>query len=358
MLRTVKQTRIATATNYTYKNVFTERFSLAGLHSKGELNGTVTLEDFRQKTGLADLFWQAMYYQQPGQPRTLSQALAEADGYVIFMHGWTGSHRIWESLPLQLTSKHQNIVCFGLDVNGFGQSPFIADTPTEEQCNPPALMAAVELWMIATNLWPGPFFRTHKPFYLFAGHSMSGAALFYKDNAKWQNEVFGAYALAPALFCNDAQRQTFFKTVGASIGLPSFGTVKTALAPHAIEITGAGASPDVKNEHLRIFSQTSFGTLAQTLYALGSITPLPGNVDWSRYKVALGRKDMLVSTNNSLSLLSSLKFKSSQIRVTPGDHYFFSYGEGSPLNHQLNRQAVFDDLLTSCCQLSTEAKTV
>ena len=186
---------------------------------------------------------------------------------------------------------------------------------------------------------------------------MSGAALFYKDDTKWQNEIFGAYAMAPALFCNDAQRQTFFKTVGASIGLPSFGTVKTALAPHAIKITGAGASPEVKNEHLRIFNQTSFGTLAQTLYALGLTSPIPSRTDWSQYKVALGKRDMLVSTNNVLNLLSSLKFKSSQIRVTPGDHYFFSYGQGSPIAHQLNRQAVFDDLLTTCYQLSSKAKT-
>ncbi len=186
---------------------------------------------------------------------------------------------------------------------------------------------------------------------------MSGAALFSKDDTKWQNEVFGAYALAPALFCNDAQRQTFFKTMGTSIGLPSFDMVKTALAPHVIEITGAGASPQVKREHLRIFSQTSFGTLAQTAYALGATTPLPGNVDWSRYKVVLGKKDMLVSTNNVLRLLSSLKFRTSQIRITPGDHYFFSYGQGSPLNHQINRQAVFDDLLTTCYKLSAEAKT-
>jgi pimeloyl-ACP methyl ester carboxylesterase len=274
------------------------------------------------------------------------------------LHGWTGSHRIWENLPLQLTNKHQNIVCFGLDVNGFGQSPFMGDTPSEELCNPPALMAAVELWMVATNLWPGPFFRKHKPFYLFVGHSMSGAALFYKNNTDWQDEAFGAYALAPALFCNDAQRQTFFKTVGASIGLPSFTPVKNALAPHAIALTGPGASPQVKNEHLRIFNQTPFGTLAQTLYALGSTAPLPEHTDWARYKVALGKKDMLVSANNVLNLLSSLKFKSSQIRVTPGDHYFFSYGKGSPINHQLNRQAVFDDLLTYCHKLSAEAKTI
>jgi pimeloyl-ACP methyl ester carboxylesterase len=285
----------------------------------------------------------------------LPQAIAEAEGYVFFMHGWSGSHRIWEKLPIQLAGQHKRLVCFNLDVNGFGQSPFLNDTPTAKQCNPAGLMATVEQWLAAINLWPSS--RTSpRPFYLFVGHSMSGAALFFKDVTHWKNETYGFYALAPALFSNDVQRQTFFKTVGVSIRLPSFSTVKDTLAPHFIDRLGTGASPQVKHEHLRIYNQTPFSVLAQTLYVLGATATFPFRNDWSRFRVALGHKDRIVRMDYLLDLLEQFSFRPTQIRLTLGDHYFFSYGDGSPSGHKHNQITVFNDLLNFCNQLTEEAK--
>ena len=347
MGRIIKQARISTALYYSLENIAIEPFYLSG-QVKWEL-----LKEFQEQTGLADLHWEAIHFHFPRQERTISQALAEADGYVFFMHGWSGSHRIWEKLPLQLTAKHKQIVCFNLDVNGFGESPFLRDTPHERQCSPAALMAAVEYWLTAINLWPIRN-RKRKPFYLFVGHSMGGAATFFKDVTGWEDEAYGFYALAPALLCNDAQRQVFFKTLGLSIGFPSFTTVKDALAPHIIDVLGTGASSDVKNEHLRTYNQTPFGTLAQTLYVLGTTGGPPKRTDWSRYKVALGDKDRVVGTDQMLNLLKELDFPPDQIRVTHGDHYFFSYDSESPPDHKTNRQVILDDLLSFCRQLSKE----
>lgn len=352
MMTRVKQARIGTALLYAHENVVTHSFHLNRLES---LANSATLEAFQEKTGLADFFWRVLFHQPPGEKISLAQALSNADGYVFFMHGWNGSHRIWEKLPFQLTEHHKNIVCFNLDVNGFGMSPFINPTPRPEQCTPAALMAAVEYWLNAINLWPAPPRRTRKPFYLFVGHSMSGAALFYKDVTHWQNEVYGFYTLAPALICNDAQRKAFFKTVGVGIKLPSFSGVKDALAPRVIQILGAGASPQVKAEHLRIYNKTPFGTTAQTLYMLGAGAKPPPRTDWANYKVALGHKDRVVGLDHTLNLLESLDFHPNQIRVLFGDHYFFSYGEGSPASHRKNRQVIFNDLLTYCYQLGQTA---
>lgn len=353
----VKEAKLATAVHYTHQYVVVESFHLSNLARQNGVIGAAELEQFRRQTGLVDLYWRALYYKFPDPHKTLSQALAEADGYVFFLHGWDGSHRIWEDLPLKLTAAHKQIVCFIIDVNGFGMSPFINPIPTAEQCSPTALMAAVEHWVSLLKLWPTPR-RLRKPFYLFVGHSMSAAALFYKSEIGWRSEAYGLYALAPALFCNDTQRQAFFKTVGLGIRIPSFTAFKNALAPYILEVLAAGASPEVKNEHVRVFARTPFGTLAQTLYVLGASTALPERNDWFRFRVALGDKDRLVGLENMLELLHQFGLGDDQIRVMNGDHYFFSYGEGSPPAHQENRKAVKQDLLAFCEKLTEEVRTI
>jgi pimeloyl-ACP methyl ester carboxylesterase len=354
MGRTIKQARITTAIQYSLENIASEPFLLAELaRSDGSVGSA--FEDFQRETGLADLYWQVLYYRSPGQAQTMAETIQAADGYVFFMHGWSGSHRIWESLPLQLVIKYKRIVCFSLDINGFGRSPFRSDTPREDQCSPAAVMSAIEKWLTIIGLWPQQH-RRKRPFYLFVGHSMGGAATFYKDVTGWENETYGFYALAPALVCNDAQRQAFFKTLGLSIGLPSFTAVKDALAPHVIDIMGNGASLDVKNEHLRIYNKTPFGTIAQTMYVLGVLHAPPQRNDWARFRVSLGHRDRVVGLDNMLNLLQDLGFQSRQITVALGDHYFFSYGPGSPQSHQDNRQTLLDELVDFCQQLAGEAR--
>ncbi len=351
----IKQARIPTAVHYTHQSVITEDFQFSHLARKNLLADPAALEKLQQRTGLADLYWQTLYYKSPIREETLAEALLEADGYVFFLHGWNGSHLIWENLPFQLTAKHKRIVCFNLDVNGFGRSPFINDPPAAEQCSPVGLMAAVEHWLSAIGLWPATR-REQKPFYLFVGHSMGGAALFYKDEIGWRDEAYGFYALAPALLCNDTQRQNFYKTLGTGIRLPSFTAVKNALAPHVIDLLGTGASPAVKNEHLRVFAQTPFGTTAQTFYVMGARVIKPRRTDWHRFRAALGHRDRLVGLDPMRKLLKEFNFQSNQIRIMPGDHYFFSYGNGSPATHKDNRQTVLNDLLDYCQKLTKEAK--
>jgi pimeloyl-ACP methyl ester carboxylesterase len=349
-----RQVEIPTAIYQTRQDVITESFYFSSLANQKKLADPGALSKLQERTGLVDLYWRVLYYQFPGEKKTFEEILAEVDGYVFFIHGWTGSHRIWENLPSRLTAKHKRIVCFNLDVNGFGLSPFVNETPPAEQCNPPGLMAAIEHWLAAISLWPATK-RNHKPFYLFVGHSMGGAALFYKDETGWRNEAYGFYAMAPALICNDTQRQFFYKTLGTSIRLPTFAAVKNALAPHVLGALADGASAEVKSEHLRVFHRTPFGTVAQTFYALGAMESKPERQDWQRFRVTLGHKDRLVGLNQMLDLIEEFRFHPNQLRVTLGDHYFFSYGHGSPKTHQDNLDVVVDDLLAFCHRLTKEA---
>lgn len=356
MTKHIKQNKITTAIHYAHSQAETECFLLSKLAQEKVLANGVTFEDFQQKTGLADFYWETTFYQHPYHQRTLEQALTEAEGYIFFLHGWDGSHRIWETYPIQLAVKNKRLVCFNLDVNGFGGSPFLNDTPTPEQCSPVSLMAAVDMWMQAIDLWPLSMPSEKRPYYLFIGHSMSGAALFYKDLTAWQNERYGFYALAPALFCNNVQRRAFFKAIGM-VGVklpPSLDTIKNSLAPHIIEILGNGASSQVKNEHLRIYNQTPFGTIAQVVYTMGVSTGMPQQADWSRYRVALGHRDKIIHLNNTLNLLNELNFNSDQIKVMLGDHYFFSAGEDSAVSHNRNQKILIEDFLLYCQQMAQE----
>ena len=360
MTNNIKQHKIRTAIHYAHSHAETKRHLLSKFAHEKELAHSITLETFQQKTGLADFYWETTFYQHPYHQRPFAQALSEAEGYIFFLHGWDGSHRIWEELPLQLAVKNKRLICFNLDVNGFGASPFLDDPPSSEQCSPAGLISAVDLWLRAIDLWPqpnrpspnrpSPNPTAKRPFYLFVGHSMSGAALFYKDLTGWQNERYGFYALAPALFCNDVQRRAFFTTMGL-VGVklpPSLNAIKNSLAPHIIEILGNGASPEVKSEHLRIYNQTPFGTVAQVIYAMGVSADMPQHPDWSRFRVALGHKDKVVNVNSTLNLLDELGFNSDQIKVMLGDHYFFSFGDDSPASHRTNQQLLFDDILAFC----------
>ncbi len=342
------------ANQYTYTNIVSKYSLLSQLVREKQLTDPYALQKFYQQTGLADLYWQVVYYEPPGESLTLPEALKTVDGYVFFLHGWDGSHRIWEDLPMLLALKNRSVVCFSLDVNGFGRSPFLSDLPKPEHCSPAALMAAIERWITTLDLWPSPPNRERNPFYLFVGHSMGGAALFYKNEVGWHNDAYGLYALAPALLCNDTQRQTFYKTLGMGIRFPSFATVKNMLAPRVIDVLAAGSSAAVKEEHLNVFSQTPFGTLAQTFYVMGATSTKPQRTDIGRFQITLGHKDRLVGLNFMLDLLDELDFRPEQIHLALGDHYFFSYDRTSPNSHKYNRQMVLDDLVAFCARLSRE----
>jgi hypothetical protein len=128
------------------------------------------------------------------------------------------------------------------------------------------------------------------------------------------------------------------------------------MAPHVIELLGSGASQAVKDEHLRVYNHTSFGTVSQVLHAMGAAVANPSRSDWSHFRVALGHRDRLVNVNNMLDLLEELNFNANQIRVMLGDHYFFSYDPASPLSHQRNQKILLKELLEFCTQLAQEPR--
>lgn len=306
-----------------------------------------TLETFQEKTGLADFGWRVYYHRRPtGRVRPVAEVVSRAQGYVIWMHGWDGSHAIWEDLPVQVCQANPRLVCFALDVNGFGYSPFIeAEHPPLELCGPRNDMRAVEQWLSLLKLHRG----RQQQVFTFVGHSMSGAALFHKATQGWEETRYSLLALAPAMLHKDTVKQTFYRTMGVGIWAGQqydfLNYFKDRLSAPMMDMLAANASQAVKQEHARIFERTAKGTLAQTFFALGLAAETPPARDWCNVFVMLGHKDRLVALGPTLELLESMGLTSQNIQVVLGDHYFFSVSRQSQRLHAFNRDEVLRHVL-------------
>jgi len=316
--------------------------------AKNDLISSELLPHFQSATGLADFTWRVYYDSRPtGRAQPLSDLLSRAEGYVIFLHGWDGSHAIWEDLPAQVCQANPRLVCFAADVNGFGGSPFIeADMPPLELCSPRADMQAVDLWL--------DLLRLHRPgrqrqVFTFVGHSMSGAALFHKATRGWAEDRYSLLALAPAMLHKDTVKQALYRTLGVGIGAgwqyEVLDRFKQLLVLQSMELLAAGASRAVKKEHDRIFQWTPKGTIAQTFFALGLAEEAPPARKWDNAFVILANRDRLVGLGPTLDLLEEMGMGSQHIQVVLGDHYFFSVSQSSRRLHTFNRAEVLRHIL-------------
>jgi len=334
-------------------------YHLNGLVEAG-LVGRKKAARFREATGLADFTWQATWATRSG--RRPEDALARAEGCVVLIHGWDGSHAIWEDLPARICRSNPRLFVLAPDVNGFGGSPFTEELPPPTTCDPAAVMKAVEAWVGLLNLRSAPQARRRYRVVTFVGHSMGGAATFYLDESSWRPHEVARLAIAPALLVNDLLRRQFYKALGVGIwaGAPTkaLDWLKTLLAPRLIEILIGDASQAVKAEHLRVFRNTPKGVIAQTFYAMGAIPHPVRRHRWHHFRVVLGHRDRLVGVEQMLLLLEELGFTSEDIRVVLGDHYLFSVGQRSRRLHGPNRELLVRqvvDLHRECRQAQREA---
>jgi pimeloyl-ACP methyl ester carboxylesterase len=323
-------------------------FDLSTLVEKGYL-GREAFAQFKEATGLADFTWRVVYNRRSwGGPFAPEEILGRAQGFVIFIHGWGGSGEIWEDLPAMVCQENPRLVAFVLDVNGFGGSPFIeADMPEVAHCNPEGCMWAVEKWIEIMKLKGREGARR---VFTFVGHAMGGAALFYMNDEDWFEDKYARCSVAPALLCNDTLRQGFYISLGMGIGAGLQYALldklkEKLLAPWLIKELLGGASEAVKAEHLRIFEKTHKGTLAQTFYALSLAEDPHRRQRWENFRVILGHKDRLVGVAPMLNLLEDLGFRSENIRVVMGDHYFFSVDPKTRQSQGENRDILLEEIL-------------
>jgi len=325
-------------------------YTLVDLARRGLLKAEDIIK-FRNETLLADFAWR-MVWADPdnhADAESIAHKLREAEGIVIFIHGWAGSGEIWEDLPALVVKANPNLMALVPDVNGFGGSPFSSNVPPIDKCDPPAIMRAIEAWINLIHIRPAGREAATRPI-IFVGHSMGGASLFFADDKLWKSGEIGRIALAPALLMNDRQRQLFYRTVGTGIRLSGWNDlldwfVETFIAPRFIErAAGAGSSLRVRAQHHKVFDVTPEGVIAQTFAAMGHLDASFARSTWPNFIAYLSDKDALVGLKQTEELLEQIHFKPEQIRVVEGGHYFFSVGGVE--SHAHNRQKVIDDILS------------
>jgi len=304
---------------------------------------------FRAQTGLTDFAWRVFWSKDAFKWNRYEDAMRCARGFVVFMHGWDGSHAVWEQIPALVCAANPRLVALAPDLNGFGGSPFASDLPAVEICDPAANMAVVEHWIELLRLRSSRRAMHRWRIIILVGHSMSGAALFYLNESRYRPREVARLAVAPALLVKDALRKSFYKALGVSIWAGStadaLGWLKARLAPSIVEMLIGAASRAVKNEHVRIFNSTPYGVLAQTFFAMGAIPREVKSRRGEHFDVVLGHKDRLVGVKPMLDLLEELSFTSDQVRVLLGDHYLFSVSNQSRRLHLRNREIVIEKIL-------------
>jgi len=315
-------------------------------------------ERFLKESGLIDFYWEVTFpddFEMPDE--MLVDRIANVQGYVVFVHGWTGNHTIWEDLPGFVCTQNRQLVSIAVDHNGFGGSPFEDVTPSLESCNPPAAMKTLQKWVDLMKFRRQPGMSRLKVIN-FVGHSMGGAMLFYMDPMQWRYGEVTRTALAPALLLEDENRRLFYTTLGLGIGilqrLPVLEVIERFIKPGMLNTLVVGASDEVKKIHSDQYSDTARGVTGATFMAMGRLNNYEIARDFRLMRVMLGHRDPLVGLVDMMDLLMKLEFPAANLHVVPGTHYMFSIGREDPLNalqHAQNRDMVVEDIL----QINAEA---
>jgi pimeloyl-ACP methyl ester carboxylesterase len=331
----------------TIPDVESADFALSSLADQGLLT-TRRLADFQDETGLADLAWRvcwnrAALAEVKGNLRSLFR---RTQGFVIFLHGWSGTGEIWEHLPALTSAANPRLVTLVPDLNGFGNSPFLAEVPAIEQCDPYAVMRVVVYWVDMLGLRSSERARRRRKVITLVGHSLGGAALFYLQEQRWRENEYARCAVAPALLVNDELRLGFYRALGVDVlaGKPANG-LKAQLTRPVLENLVGAASETARAEGLRVFETTPRGTLVQTFYAMGVTPRKLKRKNWRNFRVILGHDDPVVKVSPMLRLCDDLGLAADQIRVVKGDHFLFSVGNENRSAQWRNRELVLGEIL-------------
>lgn len=330
---------------------WTADYHMTRLMQEGYIDPDVG-QQFLDDSGLTEFKWQVTWpedYETPDDD--LLSRVSNVQGYAVFIHGWTGNHKIWEELPSMVVMANRRMASISLDHNGFGESTFSTNTPALEDCNPPAAMRTIERWLNIVNLRRQPGEPNRKVINL-VGHSMGGATLFYLNPIMWNDGEITRYALAPALLLEDEQYRRFYTTLGVGIGilqrLSAFKFVEKLIKPTMIRTLCAGSTDDVQAFHSEQYNETARGVTGATFMAMGRLDNYEIARNWEFMRVMLGHRDRLVGLTGMMDLLSTLEFPAAHTRVVAGSHYMFSVGREDPYNafqHAQARELVVEDIL-------------
>jgi pimeloyl-ACP methyl ester carboxylesterase len=333
------------------EDTYVAKYHLTELIQKGYIDRREG-QKFLDESGLLDFHWEITWPEDFDIPdEMLPDRIANVQGYVVWVHGWTGNLHIWEDLPSMVVADNRQLISIAIDHNGFGDSVFEDETPPLDNCNPPAAMRVLQRFidLLKIRRQPG---ETRTKVINFVGHSMGGATLFYLNPMLWNYGELTRMALAPALLLEDESHRAFYQTLGLGIGilqrLPALEVFERFIKPSVLSTLAAGASDVVKEIHDYQYNATPRGITGATFMAMGRLKDFEIARDFDLMQVMLGHRDPLVGLISMIDLLGKLEFPAAHIHVVPGTHYMFSVGRETHMNayqHAQAREILVDDVL-------------
>lgn len=335
----------------TIPDTYVAEYKLSHLIQKGYIDRH-DAQDFLTDSGLVDFHWEVTWPEDYDVPdEMLVDRIANVQGYVVWVHGWTGNMHIWEDLPARVVNKNRRLVSIAIDHNGFGGSLFEDTTPELDVCNPPAAMKTLKRFVDLIKIRRQPGQVGNKVINL-VGHSMGGATLFYLNPMQWNFGEVTRFAVSPAILLEDESHRAFYQTLGLGIGilqrLPALEVFERFLKPGVLRTLAAGASEAVKEIHDIQYNATPRGITGATFMAMGRLSNTEIAHDFDLMQVMLGHRDPLVGLVSMMDLLGKLEFPAAHIHVVPGTHYMFSIGRESVMNtlhHAQARDILVNDIL-------------
>lgn len=300
-------------------------------------------QKFLDESGLLEFHWEITWPEDFEVPdEMLPDRIANVQGYVVWVHGWTGNLNVWEELPGMVVAGNRQLISIAIDHNGFGESIFEDETPSLDSCNPPAAMRVLQHFidLLKIRRQPG---ETRTKVINFVGHSMGGATLFYLNPMVWNYGELTRMALAPALLLEDESHRAFYQTLGLGIGilqhLPVLEVFEKFIKPSVLGTLVSGGSDAVKEIHDYQYNATPRGITGATFMAMGRLKDFEIARDFDLMQVMLGHRDPLVGLIQMIDLLGKLEFPAAHIHVVPGTHYMFSVGRETHMNAYQHAQA-------------------
>lgn len=335
----------------TVPDTYVAEYRLSHLIDKNYIDRAES-QEFLENANLLDFHWEVTWPEDFDIPdEMMVDRLANVQGYVVWVHGWTGNLHIWEDLPARVVQKNRRLVSIAIDHNGFGESLFENTSPDIDICNPPAAMRTLKKFIDLIKIRRQPGQVGNKVINL-VGHSMGGATLFYMNPMQWNYGEVTRFAVAPALLLEDESHRAFYQTLGLGIGilqrLPVLEVVERFVKPSVLRTLASGASEKVKQIHDVQYNETPRGITGATFMAMGRLKDTEIAHDFDLMQVMLGHKDPLVGLVPMIDLLGKLEFPAANIHVVPGTHYMFSVGKETVMNtlhHAQARDILVDDIL-------------
>jgi hypothetical protein len=335
-------------------------YSLRGLAERGLLpQGDVNRMLF--DADLRDFGWDVIWGEDyDTADADLPDRIGNVEGYMVWVHGWTGTRYIFEDMPGMVINRNRRLASVVVDHDGFGHTPFADRTPEYDECSPAGAMRALDRWLRLLNLRRGLGDPTPKVVN-FIGHSLGGAALFFLKEPEWRLGEQTRTALAPALLLDDDQGRNFFTTLGLGIGLVGrlsfLEGIEKRVSPVILDTLVNGATGYVRGEHRRVYDATPRSVTARVLAAMGTIRDEPMTHKWDYMSVFLAHKDVLVGLLPTMDMLYRLNFDVPQVKVVMGTHYFFSVGDDWARVHAQNREMVVENAMSLHGQAFKKQKT-